>query len=136
MADTQLEENKAVVRKCLETFSKGDIAGVAAMMTEDANWVVKGKLEGLAGTYPRDQFAELAGGATVNYRDKALKIEPVAMTAEGDRVAVEATGYAVMNDGRIYDPEYHLLFRITDGKITEVREYMDTHLAYSIFMGS
>lgn len=135
MADQQLEANKAIARNCLETFSKGDIAGVAAMMSDDAVWMVMGQLDGLSGTYPRDQFVALAEGAKENYREKALKISPLAMTAEGDRVAVEAKGHAELKDGRVYDPDYHLLFTVRDGKISEVREYMDTHHAFDIFFG-
>lgn len=136
MSDLQLEANKELVRVCLETFSKGDIAGVAALMADDARWIVMGKLEGMSGSYPRDEFVALADGAKEAYREKALRIEPIAMTAEGGRVAVEAKGYAELADGRVYAPDYHLLFVLEDGRIAEVHEYMDTHHAFGIFFSA
>ena len=60
---------------------------------------------------------------------------PEAFTCEGDRVAFEATGYAVnKQNGRVYDNRYHHLMRIRDGKIVELREYQDTLLLFDVWM--
>ena len=58
------------------------------------------------------------------------------MTAEDDRVAVEATSFATMEDGRVYANSYHFLVTIRDGKVATVREYMDTIHARETFFGS
>ena len=47
------------------------------------------------------------------------------MTAEDDRVAMEATSQAVTIDGIDYANIYHMLHVVRDGKIVKVREYMD-----------
>ncbi len=39
------------------------------------------------------------------------------VTAEGDRVAIEAEGRAELKNGRIYANRYHYLFVLRDGKI-------------------
>jgi ketosteroid isomerase-like protein len=57
------------------------------------------------------------------------------MTAEGDRVAVEAKSFATMEDGRVYANSYHFLLTVRDGKVTTVREYMDTIHARETFFG-
>jgi ketosteroid isomerase-like protein len=67
------------------------------------------------------------------YKGGALKITPVQIIAAGDRVAVEAEGYAELTNGRVYSPQSSFFFRLADGKITEVREYLDTHHAHEIF---
>ena len=60
---------------------------------------------------------------------------PEAFTCEGDRVALEATGYAVnKQNGRVYDNRYHHLMRIRDGRIVELREYQDTLLLFDVWM--
>jgi ketosteroid isomerase-like protein len=64
-----------------------------------------------------------------------LRITPTAMIAEGDKVAVEAQGFAELLDGRVYDPHYHFLVTVRGGKIAEVLEYMDTQHAKDIFFG-
>jgi ketosteroid isomerase-like protein len=49
------------------------------------------------------------------------------MTAEEDRVAMEAESYLVEpNTGRIYNNLYHYLFRIRDRQISLFKEYQDT----------
>ena len=48
------------------------------------------------------------------------------MTAEGERVALEAESHGLHTSGKTYNNHYHFLFRIRDGKIAEIREYADT----------
>jgi ketosteroid isomerase-like protein len=48
--------------------------------------------------------------------------------AEGDYVIVEARGDNVTKAGQRYDNEYCFVFRLSDGKISEVKEYSDTAL--------
>jgi hypothetical protein len=62
-----------------------------------------------------------------------MQFEPKAMVAEGSYVAVEATSYAELNNGRIYNNQHHLLFEIRNGKVLRVKEYMDTQHAHVTF---
>ncbi len=57
------------------------------------------------------------------------------MTAEGDRVALEAESHGVHKSGRKYNNHYHFLFRVRDGKIAEIREYGDTQHARDVLEG-
>jgi ketosteroid isomerase-like protein len=90
------------------------------VVTGDVQWWVPG-----TGWLSRAQFMELvekfgervAGPVT-------LTIEGV--TAEGDRVAVEAQAHALLKNGRIYRNTYHFLFMFRDGKICQAKEYNDT----------
>lgn len=130
------DANKVIVRKFFATFSKGDVDGVIRMMDEAGTWWVSGAIEGMSGTYPKAELAGLLDGARALYREGALRITPVTMTAEDDRVAVEAKSFATMKDGRIYANSYHFLVTLRDGKILGVREYMDTVHARETFFGS
>jgi hypothetical protein len=49
---------------------------------------------------------------------------PKGITAEGDRVAVEAESYGETASGKIYNNLYHFLFEVRGGKIQAVREYL------------
>ena len=51
------------------------------------------------------------------------------LTAEDDRVACEAQGFSTMINGKAYNNEYHFLFSFRDGKVCQVKEYLDTKLA-------
>src|SRR3546814_1814187 len=89
----------------------------------------------MSGTNPKAALAGLLDGARALYREGALHITPTSMTAENDRVAVEATSFATMEDGRIYANSYHFLVTVRDGKVATVREYMDTIHARETFFG-
>nr|WP_275425954.1 nuclear transport factor 2 family protein [Salinicola peritrichatus] len=71
-----------------------------------------------------DLYASLQGG---------LKMEVVGMIAEDDRVAAEIRSYATTKTGKIYENDYHMIFRIRAGKIAEVKEYTDLMHATEIF---
>jgi uncharacterized protein len=49
-----------------------------------------------------------------------------AITAEADRIALEAESDADLVNGKHYHNYYHFLFVIRDGRVTEAREYLDT----------
>ena len=122
-----IEDNKKVVADFLGRFGRKDVAGAMAMMTDDCTWWIGGKpkLFPLAGTKTKAQMTALLNELVLNMKH-GLEITPKGMTAEGDKVAVEAQSYGEFPNGRIYNNEYHFLIRLSQGKIIEVREYLDT----------
>lgn len=53
--------------------------------------------------------------------------------ADGDFVTVEAIGQNCTPDGKTYNNKYCWICKITDGKIHELKEYMDTDLVTKTF---
>ena len=135
MADTDTQANKALVARFFETFSTGNVPAIIAAMAPDGSWWVSGKLDGMSGSYTATGLGPLLEGANAGYKAGALRITPTGMIAEGDKVAVEAKGYAELLDGRKYDCQYHFLITIRGGKVAEVKEYMDTQHAKETFFG-
>ena len=58
-----------------------------------------------------------------------LRSTPVGVTAEGDRVAVEAISYGKLINGDEYSNHYHFLITVTDGRVAKVKCYFNTALA-------
>ena len=135
MPDTDTAANKALVKRFFETFSTGNVPAIIAAMAPDGTWWVSGKLDGMSGSYTAAGLAPLLEGANAGYKARALKITPTGMIAEGDKVAVEASGFAELLDGRAYDCQYHFLVTVRGGKIGDVKEYMDTQHAKETFFG-
>lgn len=54
------------------------------------------------------------------------------MVAEGEYVVVESVGKPYSKDGKTYTPNYCDIYRIVDGKFTELFTYYDTALAKEI----
>jgi ketosteroid isomerase-like protein len=133
--DTNTAANKALVARFFETFSTGNVPAIIGAMALDGTWWVSGKLDGMSGPYTAAGLAPLLVGANSGYKAGALRITPTGMIAEGDKVAVEANGFAELLDGRAYDCQYHFLITIRGGMIGDVKEYMDTQHAKETFFG-
>ncbi len=63
-----------------------------------------------------------------------LKMRVTSMIAEGDKVAVEALSEGGLRNGRGYRQEYHFVLEFRDGKISVVREYLDTQHAHDVWI--
>jgi ketosteroid isomerase-like protein len=129
-----IEANKKLVNEFHEIFSTGDVDNILSYMDDSATWWVAGNIP-LSGTYDVDGMRELFSGVGGGVKGGAIRLTPSAMTAEGDRVAVETESYAELNNGRVYNNLYHFLFVVRDGKIHQVKEYLDTIHTNEVFFG-
>jgi ketosteroid isomerase-like protein len=112
------EQNRRTAIAFVESMARTGID--APVVTDDAQWWVPG-----TGWLSRAQFMKLVEMFSERISGPvALTIEGV--TAEDDRVAVEAQAQATLKNGKIYRNTYHFLFIFRDGKICRAKEYNDT----------
>lgn len=118
--------NKSLVGRFLSHFEKGHVNELLDMMSNEATWWVNGKphLFAFAGLKTRAEMRP-ALNALFAFFNGGLRMEVKSLIGEGDMVAVEARSYGVAKSGKQYENEYHILFRLRDGEIVEVREYTD-----------
>jgi uncharacterized protein len=130
------EDNKKIVVSFFENFSTGKMEQALGMMADNATWSVMGKPDkfALAGTKTKAQFSELVKGIGAAM-PKGLRVTPKGITAECDRVAVEAESYGETANGKVYNNMYHFLVEVRGGKIQAVREYLDTIHAQDVLVG-
>ena len=126
-----IEANKALVVKFWEAFSAGRMNEVLDLLTDDATWWVGGSTL-LSGTYTKPAFAKLVEGVA-GMAPKGIRVSPKLLTAEGDRVSVEAESYAEISNGRTYQNIYHFMMVVRDGKFSAIREYLDTEHVTATF---
>jgi len=125
-----IEENKALVREYFRRMQAGEPT-VAEMMAEDITWWVPQSSE-LGGTH-RGKAAVLAlMGKGVDLYQLPLRVEIEEMVAERDQVCVQLVVEAKTAAGLPYRNDYHFAFRIRDGKLASVREYVDTKYAQEL----
>jgi ketosteroid isomerase-like protein len=122
MAD--IDANKAVARKFFEYLEAGDAGGLLSIYSDDFVCWTAGSLP-FSGTHPRDEIAAMVTGVAAVF-PTGWKFTVRGMTAEGDRVAVEAECLGEHVSGKTYRQRYHFLFVVSGGKIHEMREYFDT----------
>ncbi|NMN97530.1 nuclear transport factor 2 family protein [Antrihabitans stalactiti] len=127
------EQNIEAANNFAKVFSTGDVAQILDTLHPEGTYWVSGGIEGMSGTYDKEGLGALLSGVTTVYEDGALEVTPTGAIAQGDKVAVEATSYAKLKNGKVYQNAYHFLFEFRDGKILSVKEYMDTKHAYDIF---
>ena len=121
------EQNKQVVMRGYENFSRGDIEALIASYTDDIEWIgyespnvpFSGSYHGKDGVR---QFFQNLGGSM-----HALRFEPQQMIAEGDRVAVLGHGtWKIDANGQQVDSDWCHLFELRDGKICRFQDFDDT----------
>lgn len=127
-----IEQNKKLAREFFDRFNAGDVAGALEAMTDDATWWIAGKPEQLpaAGVHSKEQMARLLDNMAGRLRN-GLRMTVKGLIAEGDKVALEVESYGELRNGRRYEQEYHFLLTVRDGKISAVREYLDTQHVFA-----
>jgi ketosteroid isomerase-like protein len=122
-----VEANIRVAKDFLFATGHGDLEGTFATVTDD---VVLHTMGSSAVSASRDHaaLAELVK-AFGEFMSTPVEFEILTVTAQDDRVAVEACSSATMVDGRPYENIYHFLFWFRDGRIASAHEYMDTKYA-------
>ena len=124
------EQNKEIVRRAIAAISRGDLEGFMADAADDVVLSVMGvvfpPIEGkqkVLKALRNTLGAKLEGGAIVMTIEKLI--------ADGDFVAEQSHGVARTKSGKDYNNTYCRVWRITDGKIQAMQEYLDTELLRS-----
>ncbi len=128
-----IEENKQIVRSWFDAVNRGDEDFILGLTTDDFQFKAMARQpEWMLYNWNRDEFAKVPSTMS-QLMTSPIHLSVVDMTAEGERVAVEAITDSRMLNGKHYDNAYHFVFKLRDGKFTEVREYSCSHLAQSCF---
>ena len=118
----QAEENKRIALALLEALS-GDFSEARPYLADGFVWWSPG-----VGDIAKKLERVIAG--VKSSLESPLELRVTGVTAEGDRVAVEAESHARLQSGKVYNNHYHFLFVLAEGKVRIVREYNDTkHVA-------
>lgn len=121
-------ENKQLMQSVFAELANGNGQPFMDALADDARWTVIGSspwsrtYEGkraIIDELMRPLFRQFAD----QYTARAIRV-----IAEDDSVVVEARGQATTNSGKPYNQTYCYVFRLSDGKVRELTEYMDTQL--------
>jgi ketosteroid isomerase-like protein len=83
------------------------------------------------GTITRPQY-ETAARTVASLAPDGLIFNIEGSTAEGDRVAVEASCHSRLRNGALYDQHYHFLFEFKGGQIHRLRTHLDTKMVADV----
>lgn len=130
---SSIDRNKQAARAFFDALNRGDAAAIVAAYAEDGYCHTMGRTL-ISGKFSRAQIAD-AAGAIFQAFPKGIRFTIKEMTAEDDRVAVEAESEGLHASGQVYSNQYHFLLRFREGKLTLFREYMDTERVTDILCG-
>jgi len=128
-----IAENKQVVIDFYDAGARGDLDACFALLADDITWTNIGSTK-FSGAYSGKQaIAENLLGPLFSQLRAGISSRIERLTAESDIVVAQVSGTAETLDGTPYNNTYCQVMRIQDGKIAEVKEYMDTALINSVF---
>jgi ketosteroid isomerase-like protein len=126
-------ENKKLIQDMFAELSKGNAPAFLNALADDVRFTIMGTTK-YSGTFNGKQevitkllqplTAQLEGGLTIT---------PENFIADGDFVAMQARGKSTTKSGKPYNNTYCQVFRIANGKVQEMTEYLDTELVTSAF---
>ena len=120
-----IEENVQTVKDFFAAMGRGDKQGLLALSAEDIEWIIPGKDWPLAGTHRGH-----AGLTALFQKSSEMEISsptPPEYVAQGDRVLV--VGFAkgkVKATNKTFEDDWVFAITVRNGKLTNIREYIDT----------
>ena len=121
-----VQKNVQIVKDTFAAFGRGDMQGVLALLADDIEWITPGEGFPLAGTY-RGHAAVAGFFQQLSEVLEFSSFEPREFVAEGDRVLVVGFDSGrVKATNRTFEKPWVKAFTVRNGKVTNVREYIDT----------
>jgi ketosteroid isomerase-like protein len=124
--------NRDIVQHAWQEFASHDAARIAAVFTEDAEWLAPPgnatavALGGSAHMIGRDAIVRFLAEDFPRFFVSDVTVTFHGFHVDGERVVVEETMTATLANGNHYANDYCFVFELRDGLIHRVREYMDT----------
>lgn len=129
-----------IVLNAWKTFSSRDAEHIAALFTEDAEWIAP---KGNATAVALDHTDHMVGARQIarfiaQEMHKLFSDIDIAFRgvyADGDVVIVEERMRAALPGGKPYENDYCFVFTVAGDRIRQVREYMDTRKGWRMVFG-
>ncbi|MGE5596320.1 MAG: nuclear transport factor 2 family protein [Hyphomicrobiales bacterium] len=125
-----------VVRSYFERMGAGDARGAFGLFASPFSYRVMGTTPI---SHVSHTMAELVENTlrpfTSRLVDSRIEIIPDEYIVDGNAVVVLAHSKSVAVTGMPYENEYAMVFRVEDGKITAICEYLDTALVETAVFG-
>jgi len=122
--ETTTPSDIAVVGAGFQAFASGDVAGFAGMFKPEATWNHRNP-DRLGGIHEGIDAIMAFIGESAQLTAGTLRAEPVGMMSDGQgNVAVRVRVSATRPDGRTFDDQQILLFRVEGDRVATVDQYV------------
>jgi uncharacterized protein len=129
--DQSNQQNETVAMEFFRLLDSDDFENMRNLLADDVEWFAQ--TSELPGDFQGNDavIEEMLKPYSALFEVK-LTNEILSVATNGPLVIVESRGKGVLRDGRSYENRYAWAFEIRDGKISVIREYMDS--AYVVRM--
>jgi ketosteroid isomerase-like protein len=134
MTITAKNANEQLVLDFFAVLSSGDLEKLRGFFHDHSVW--QPMVKGIAGAGEHvgmdiiDLFLAPVRGM---FQAGDPKIHVTNLFSDGDTVGVESYSTGTTLDGKVYENEYAWVFRVSNGKIDRLHEYMDSHYTAQLF---
>ncbi|MEJ2532733.1 MAG: nuclear transport factor 2 family protein [Halioglobus sp.] len=130
---TDIERNKQLVKELVDAMNRSDTQRFLDNYADDVLVWTKGNTL-IYGKYNKDHVAGFADSIFDAFPN-GIQFTIHGMVAEGDTGAMETESVGEHVSGKHYNNFYHMLVKFRDGKITLLKEYLDTELVTDVIAG-
>jgi uncharacterized protein len=129
--------NKQIVIDMWRSLSSRDAAKIELFFSENAAWIAPqdnatakflGERGGMTGRAQIIRFPKVF--------ERDVKLEFKGAYADGETVVLELVLSATVANGRSYKNDYCFIHVVKDGKVVEIREFMDTYNGHRMIYGN
>jgi uncharacterized protein len=121
-------ENKKLMQHIFSELAKGNSHPFAENMADEFSWTITGTTKWSKKYDGKRAVTDELFGALRTRLVSPIVVEARRFIADEDYVVVEARGKNTTKDGVPYNNIYCYVFRLADGKLQEMTEYLDTEL--------
>jgi uncharacterized protein len=126
-------DNKELIRSMFAELSKGNGQAFLDTVADNVRFTIIGTTK-FSGTFNgKQEFVNKVLMPLSSQLEGGLTITPDNLIAEGEYVAMQARGNSRTKAGGTYNNTYCQVFRLANGKVQEVTEYLDTELVTRAF---
>jgi len=125
--------NKQLIEHFYACANRGDIDECLDMLAPQVVWTNTGSTRFSGRFAGKEVLIRELIGPLFGQLANGIRSTIDRLIADGEYVAALTHGEAMTHDGRPYNNTYCHVFRIVDGRITEVTEYLDTALTNDVF---
>lgn len=125
-------DSKRLLQHIFRELANGNSRPYVEAMADDFSWIAQGSTP-WSGVYAgKKAVIEELFASLRHEMEGRIKTIPRRIIADGGTVVVEARGDNMTKAGKPYRNTYCMVFRVTDGKLTECVEHMDTDLVTKV----
>jgi ketosteroid isomerase-like protein len=128
------EQQKQTAIQLLKEFENPDPARIGAMIADNFEYELMGKIAGVQTRFNREQALKNFSVMLKAMAPNGFNFKFGTAISEGPNVALQVESDTIVANGKRYNNHYHWYFRFEGDKIAQMREYCDTNHVREVFM--